>query len=212
MNDLIPTEQSIPSDPIPTEQPTLQGKTTSGWQQFRHATKELVQTILMVVAIYTLINLALPRYMVEGRSMQPVFTGVGNERVLVNRLEYYLNDPERGDIVVLHNPTNAQEYYIKRIIGLPGEVVSLQQGEVYIDGQVLAEPYIQELCRSSRCQNQEWILAENQYFVLGDNRNNSYDSASFGPITRDLIVGRAWINYWPPQEWQLFEHFDYELR
>jgi signal peptidase I len=175
------------------------------------AINETAQTALLALALYTLINLALPRYMVEGRSMQPVFSGIGNERVLVNRLEYYLNDPERGDIVVLHNPTNHAEYYIKRLIGLPGESVQLKDGQVYIDGRALDEPYIAELCQRSRCHDQTWRLEPDQYFVLGDNRNNSYDSASFGPISRDLIIGRAWINYWPPQEWQLFEHFTYQI-
>ena len=176
--------------------------------------RETVETAILTLLIFVVMRALIQNYRIEGYSMEPNLHE--QQYLIVNKVAYYLGEPKRGDIIVFEypkgDPNGPERDYIKRIIGLPGEVVSLQQGEVYIDGQVLAEPYIQELCRTSRCQNQEWVLAENQYFVLGDNRNNSYDSASFGPITRDLIVGRAWINYWPPQEWQLFEHFDYEVR
>lgn len=172
------------------------------------AVRETIHTLLMVIAIYTLVNLAIPRYAVEGRSMQPSFNGEGDERVIVNRLEYLLRDPERGDIIVLNNP-NGNDHYIKRIIGLPGDHLQMIEGKIYINDQPLEEPYIKELCSKSHCREQDWHLGPTQYFVLGDNRNNSHDSGVFGPIDRSKIIGRAWIRYWPPEEWNIFSHYDY---
>jgi signal peptidase I len=178
-------------------------------RRLRHGLLEVIHTLLMVIAIYTLVNLALPRYKVEGRSMQPVFDGLGDERVIVNRFEYFVNEPERGDIIVLHNPQNHTEFFIKRLIGLPNETITMQAGQVFINGEALAEPYIADLCHAGRCEDREWILGEDQYFVLGDNRNASHDSVAFGPVDRSLLIGRAWIHYWPPENWKFFQHYKY---
>ena len=195
-------------EPEPLEQPEISKR--SRWiAPVRRTFFELLQTVVMIVALYTVINLALPRYIVEGRSMQPVFRGEGNERVIVSRIEYFFNDPQRGDIIVLENPDDVSVYYIKRVLGLPGETVRMEDGRVYINGEAIDEPYIPDLCHSTKCTHREWVLGANEYFVLGDNRNASHDSTAFGAIDRSLIVGRAWIHYWPPEDWKLFEHFDY---
>jgi len=178
-------------------------------QLVRHALGEAFQTLLVVAAVYTLVNLALPRYIVEGRSMQPIFSGAGDERVLVNRAEYFLRDPQRGDIIVLQNPSDPKVFYIKRVIGLPHEQISMENGVVFVDGQAITEPYVLALCGNSNCTGRTWQLGADEYFVLGDNRNASLDSVSFGAVPRQLIVGRAWLHYWPPREWKLFEHYEY---
>lgn len=177
--------------------------------RFWIALRELVQTVLLIVALYTLVNLAIPRYAVEGQSMQPNFNGEGSERLIVNRVEYMLSDPQRGDIVVLDNP-NGGINLLKRIIGLPGETLHLKEGQVYIDGRPIEEPYILEQCNRQRCEDAEWVLGKDEYFVLGDNRNNSLDSSNFGPVDRSLIIGRAWIRYWPPDEWMIISHHNYQ--
>jgi signal peptidase I len=194
-------------NPTP-EKPLLKNRDTLVGS-LRGALAEVVQTLLLAAGIYVLVNLALPRYLVEGRSMQPIFNGMGEERVIVNRLEYLISDPQRGDIIVLENPADHAVFYIKRILGLPGEIVTMEEGKVYIDGDPIDEPYIMELCSSSRCNDKTWTLGDDQYFVLGDNRNNSHDSTAFGPIERSLIVGRAWLHYWPPEEWKIFDHYAY---
>ncbi len=171
---------------------------------------ETLKTLLLIVGLYTLVNLALPRYMVEGRSMQPLFNGEGSERVMVNRVDYYLQSPQRGDVVVMINPNNAEEYYIKRIIGLPHETVTMDEGQVKVNGVLLNESYIPTLCQNTRCTDREWILGADEFVVLGDNRNASHDSTAFGAIPRSLIVGRAWLHYWPPDEWKIFRHHEYE--
>ncbi|MBN1285662.1 MAG: signal peptidase I [Anaerolineae bacterium] len=156
--------------------------------------KELLQTLLMIVAIYTLLNLALPRYMVEGRSMEPNFHD--GQRLFVSRLAYMFDAPGRGDVVVIRNPRLAGgEDLIKRVIGLPGETVTIELGRVFINGAAIDEPYVAALPGYSG----EFALGPDEYFVLGDNRGNSNDSFDFGPIKRDIIVGRAWISYWPLQ-------------
>lgn len=171
--------------------------------------RDLFQTGLMMLVFYTLVNLLIPRYAVEGSSMQPTFDGHNHERVMVNRLGYLVDDLERGDIVVLNNPDGTDQY-IKRVIGLPGENVRMENGQVYINGVLLHEPYITEACALSRCDNQTWTLNEVEYFVLGDNRNASVDSTTFGPIHRSLIIGTVWLRYWPLDSFDIFSHQEYE--
>lgn len=134
-----------------------------------------------------------------------------DDRVLVNKLSYRIGDVNRGDIVVFHKPPQAPgtiEDFIKRVIALPGETVTFVDGDVFIDGQLLNEPYIAAETRPSSaaiisdgCTNtpaaDRCTLAEGWVFVLGDNRNNSTDSRVFGPIEQDTIVGRAFLKVWP---------------
>lgn len=167
--------------------------------------RDVIEIVLLIVTIYTLVNLATARAIVEGASMQPNFaTG---QLVIVNRFSYYFSAPQRGDVVVLHDPQDPSQDFIKRVVGLPGELVEIRQGRVYANGTLLEESYIARFCTSG-CDG-TWILDDEQYFVLGDNRPNSHDSHSFGPIDRKLIVGRAWIRYWPPPEMGAIPHQDY---
>jgi signal peptidase I len=168
--------------------------------------KELFQTALMVVAIYTLLTLALPRYMVEGRSMEPNFHE--GQRLFVSRFDYMLGAPARGDVVVIRNPKSEDgEDLIKRIVGLPGETVALENGRVKINGVLIDEPYIEQFTNQSK----QFVLGDDEYFVLGDNRRNSNDSFDFGPIPGAKIVGRAWISYWPLQWIGIIPHQEYDL-
>lgn len=169
--------------------------------------RESIETLLLIVAIYTLVNLATSRYVVEGQSMLPTFEG--NEYLIVNRFEYMFGDPQRGDIVIFHYPENVERDFIKRVIGIPGDLIQMQNGQVFVNGEPLTEPYVLDLCNNSNCRDREWLVGENEYFVLGDNRNASQDSTRFGPVDRSYIVGRAWIKYWPPSEWQIIQHHQY---
>lgn len=165
--------------------------------------RDIVDTILLVVAIYTLISLTLPRYIVEGASMQPNFeTG---QWIIVSRLAYLFGQPQRGDVVILDFPEPEKDL-IKRLIGLPGETVEIHDGLVYINGEPLNEPYLNAPPR----YRGEWTLGPNEYFVLGDNRNNSRDSHAFGPVTADHIIGRALAVYWPPPSWGLVPPQSYD--
>ena len=137
--------------------------------------------------------------------MQPSLA-VG-QYVLVSRMAYRRRSPSRGDLVVLRQPRQPERDYIKRIVGLPGECVRVESGGVFINGRQLEEPYLaaERDAGAGRGGNgalpKEWSLGNDSYFVMGDNRRNSDDSRSFGPLKRDLIVGKVWVRYWPRSAW-----------
>lgn len=173
---------------------------------------EILETIVLIVAIYSLVDLASVRFYVDGPSMEPTF--VTGERVIVSRVNYLLGQPGRGEIVVFESPDNpgVDPPLIKRLIGLPGETVEIRNTQVYINGQPLNEPYINEPCTAGSCPNDEWVLGEDQYFVMGDNRNRSRDSRRFGPVTHEHLIGEALVRYWPPEGWSLLYKFRYPER
>ena len=157
--------------------------------------RELLEMAVLTLVMSVVIQLAVQSREVEGASMEPTFhTG---ERVLVNRLAYQtFREPQRGDVVVFHAwHTAGEEDYIKRVVGLPGDVVEIHDGAVFINGSRLDEPYLDQSTQSSLGPT---VVQEETVFVLGDNRGNSSDSRLFGPLPRDRIVGRAWLRYWPP--------------
>jgi signal peptidase I len=192
--------------------------------------RDILEIVVLIVVIYTLVNLSTARAIVEGPSMQPNFyTG---QLVIINRFAYYFSQPQRGDVIVLNNPSESCadviksrslieipflsnnpsngrcEDLIKRVIGLPGETINIKDGRVYANGILLDEPYIDKFCMGTTCDG-AWTVNPDQYFVLGDNRSNSYDGHSFGPISRHLIVGQAWIRYWPLADAGIIAHPKY---
>jgi signal peptidase I len=126
--------------------------------------------------------------------------------LMVNKLGYRLHEPERGDIVVFRDPNSDRRKLIKRVIGLPGEVVEVRNGQVFINDRLLQEPYV---AIPARYSHPPVPIPEGSLFVLGDNRNNSSDSHNWGPLPRERIVGRAWISYWPPRLWGPVRHEAY---
>ena len=157
-------------------------------------TWEIVQTLLMAVVLYFLIDTVVGRVRVENISMQPTLHE--GQFILVNKLAYRLGDFNRGDVVVFHYPRNPEEDYIKRLIGLPGDTVSIQNGQVFVNNQVLEEPYI----AAQPDYSNVWHVPEGMLFVLGDNRNQSSDSHSWGFVPTDYVVGKALVIYWPLEE------------
>jgi signal peptidase I len=161
---------------------------------------ELLQTVVVATIIFLAVNLVTARIRVEGSSMEPSLHD--GELVVVNRLAYRWGAPQRGDIVVFHFPLDPDRRFIKRVIGLPGEHVVVGDGQVTVDGVRLDEPYIAASPRYSG----EWEIQPGQLFVLGDNRNNSSDSQTWGPVPLDQLIGKAWLVYWPPPEAGLIPH------
>ncbi len=155
----------------------------------------LFELAFMVIAIYTLVNLLSVRFLVDGVSMSPSFES--GQSLFVNRLDYLFGTPQYGDIVVFHNPSNTAEDYIKRIIGLPGDVIEIRDTILYRNGVPIIETYVAEPCTPHSCPDNRWELGDNEYFVLGDNRNHSSDSRLFGPIHHSLLVGKVVFRYWP---------------
>jgi signal peptidase I len=161
---------------------------------------EVLQTVLIAGALFLLVNLLTARIRVEGSSMEPSLHD--GEFVVVNRLAYRWNPPERGDIVVFRFPLNPTRRFIKRIIALPGDVVQVSDGRVYVNGLAQDEPYTAAAPRYTG----EWRLAEGEVFVLGDNRNNSEDSHEWGPLPMQNIIGKAVLVYWPIGEIGVIPH------
>ncbi len=131
------------------------------------------------------------------------------QQLLVNKIVYKFHEPERGDVVIFHSPIKYQDDFIKRIIGLPGESVEIKEGIVYIhkeDGTVLPldEPYIAEPARNNFKGNK---IPEDEYFVLGDNRNNSSDARNGWTLPRQNIIGKVWLSIWPLEEWGLVANY-----
>lgn len=160
--------------------------------------KEIFDWVIAIVAA-VLLSFLIRQYIfqpsqVKMSSMFPTLKE--NEIILVNKLTYKLREPQRGDIIVFQ-PPNSQEHYVKRIIGLPGEEIEIRNGGVYINQERVEEPYISVETDGLFNPTQ---LSDNEYFVMGDNRQNSMDSRAFGPISSQTIVGKAILVYWPLQE------------
>ncbi len=218
---------TAPGDGAPEVRPSASPKSATA-----RAVREIVETLVLALLIFVAVRALVLNFRVDGSSMVPNLHN--GEMLLVNRnaylnfdinrwldylplierntphVVYPLGRPERGDIVVFTPPVFSEKPYIKRIIGLPGETVEIRDdGYVYINGQRLDEPYIQDgitECNRADCR---WVIPEDSVFVLGDNRRNSSDSRIFGPVPIDSIIGKAWLTYWPPQDFGLVPHYDY---
>ena len=152
---------------------------------------DTIETILLALVLFLAINTLSARVRVENVSMKPTLEP--GEFLLVNRVAYKLGEPQIGDIIVFHAPGVSDQDYIKRVIGLPGDEIRIEDGIVYVNDQPLYEPYVAD----APSYTGTWSIPEEEYFVLGDNRNNSSDSHLWGYVPVDDIVGRALLIYWP---------------
>ena len=168
----------------PTPQPAPEKKP-------RGFLRDLIETILMAVVLFLLLNAVTSRVRVYNISMQP--TLYEGNLLVVNKLAYKLGEPKRGDIIVFHYQGTVTEDYIKRVIGLPGDTISVGGGVVKVNGQAITEPYLAELPGYTGT----WTVPDGELFVLGDNRNHSSDSHDWGFVQEEWVVGKAVIVYWP---------------
>lgn len=160
---------------------------------------DVLETLILSVILFAAINAVSARIRVDGSSMEPTLQS--GEFVIVNKLTYKLGTPEIGDVVVFHYPRDPEQEYIKRVIGLPGDEVDITDGEVFVNGQLLEEDYI----AASPAYESSWEVPDDAIFVLGDNRNNSADSHSWGAVPLNYVVGKAEFIYWPPTDWGLID-------
>jgi signal peptidase I len=180
-------------------QPSESSKDSPSLKQFL---VDLLETIVLAVVLFFAINAISARVRVDGFSMLPTLQD--GEYVLVNRLAYRAELPVRGDIIVFVSPQSPDLDLIKRVIGLPGDVVKISDGKVQVNGKILDEPYI----AAAPIYNGEWNVPEGNLFVLGDNRNDSSDSHAWGLLPLDNVIGKAILIYWPLPEWNLIEHVE----
>jgi signal peptidase I len=164
--------------------------------------KELVKLAFIAVVVVVPFRLYVAQpFIVDGASMDPTFEN--GQYLIVDELTYHFNAPERGSVLVFRYPLDPSKYFIKRVIGLPGETVLINQGKVTIvsaehpNGLVLDEPYV-EITKEDTSSH---VLGAHEYFVMGDNRAHSADSRMWGPVPEEDIIGRPIIRLWPPSLW-----------
>jgi signal peptidase I len=164
---------------------------------------EVAEVLLLALGLYLIINFAIQTVHVIGSSMYPTVTD--NDYLIATKIDYRLHAPSRGDIVIMRDPYNSTRDFIKRVVGVPGDHILIRQGQVFINGHLLRETYINSEVWT---ENADWplgqtsdpqgvLLKSDEFFVMGDNRNHSSDSRVFGPVRRDQIEARAWIRVLP---------------
>ncbi len=187
------------TQPQPEPQPEPVAEQSTNWKRF---ILDILETLVLAVVLYFGINAVSARVRVDGFSMRPTLQD--GEYILVNKLAYKLGEPKRGDIIVFIFPVNPAEDLIKRIIGIPGDTVTIKDGVLTVNGAVVNEPYI----NAPPAYNGTWQVPEGNLFVLGDNRNDSRDSHQWGLLPIQNVIGRSVLIYWPPEEWQIIRHLN----
>ena len=187
--------------------------------------REIIEAVTLAAVVFLLLQTTVRNFKVDGSSMDP--TLANGQYLLVNRLvylnldmvrlskiipfwsveeetsRYAIHPPRRGEIIVFEFPDknldNSRKDFVKRVVGLPGETIQIHHGEVFVDGQLLDEPYLNEKGKSN---SREITLGEGEYYVLGDNRNYSNDSRAWGAVPKENVKGKVWMVYWPAPEIQ----------
>ncbi|HEY0964292.1 MAG TPA: signal peptidase I [Candidatus Paceibacterota bacterium] len=167
-----------------------------------HPLAEIVRFSIIAILIVVPIRMFIAQpFIVSGASMEDTFHS--GEYLIVDQVSYYFNDPKRGEVIIFRYPRDPSKYFIKRVIGLPGDTIIVEDGRVTIfntenpDGVTLSEGYAEPTPVAPRVKE---VLGDREYFVMGDNRDESSDSRSWGVLQEERIVGRAWLRLFPPQE------------
>ena len=188
--------------------------------------RELIETAILALLIFVGLQFSLQNYRVQGPSMEPTIEA--GQHLLVNKLVYFRVDPQdiarflpflditrdrflfpfhpprQGEVIIFRFPQDPSRDFVKRVIGLPGDTVEIRRGEVFVNGEPLDEPYV---TRRGLGSSAPVKVEPDSYFVLGDNRLASHDSRDWGPVPTDNVVGRAWVSYWPLDQWHTLRAF-----
>ncbi len=171
-------------------------RSATDWSGVKSVLREVLETVVFTLIIFLLIQTFIRNFRVVGTSMEPNLHN--GQYLIIDKISYKLGGPHRGDVVVFEPPYRPGEDYVKRMIGLPGDLVEIRQGNVFINGELLPQPYG---VRPGSYSMEPRRVGPDEYFVLGDNRNSSSDSHTWGMVPAANVVGRAWISYWPPSLW-----------
>lgn len=203
----------------------------------RSVVKEMLETAIFILLIFFIVRGIVQNFKIEGSSMEPSLHS--GQYILVNKLVYFHFDvnapmrllpgndelpeevvypfhiPERGDVIVFEYPNDPRKDYIKRVIGLPGETVEIRDGDVYVNSQMIDEPYLRGTTTScssgSACGQGPVVVPEDSIFVMGDNRANSSDSREWEALPLEHVIGQAWILYYPVRDWGVVPHTTYAI-
>jgi signal peptidase I len=218
--------EQLPGEPEPTPQRQ---------PRVRSMVRELLETAIFILLVFFIVRGIVQNFKIEGSSMEP--TMHNSQFILVNKLIYFhfdinapmrlmpgqenlpqriiypFHQPQRGDIVVFEYPRDVSKDYIKRVIALPGETVAFRDQQVFVNGELLDEAYLQgtpTYCYSGEpCNGQDYVVPQGTIFVMGDNRTNSSDSRDWGALPFDRVIGQAWVVYYPFDDWGLVPHYTY---
>ena len=168
--------------------------------------RELAITAGLALVIFLILQTTVQSSIVEGSSMLPGLEN--NQRLIVVKAVYHFRDPQRGDIIIVHPPVAPTKQWVKRVIGLPGDVVEVKNHTVYVNKVALKEPYINE---TPNYVMNPYTVEPGHYFVMGDNRNNSTDSHYGWTVPKASIVGEVWLRIWPLNEWGLIPSYPLKL-
>ncbi len=166
--------------------------------------REILETLILTAIIFLGVRVLVQNYKVEGFSMEPTLND--GQYLLINKIGTHFQPPKRGDIIVFEYPLDTSKSFVKRVIGLPGDTVEVRDHDTIVDGKVISEPYIKAPANSFFPPT---VVPPHEYFVMGDNRNNSSDSRSWGMLPENDLIGTAWVSYWPPSSWGIIKHFAY---
>ena len=195
--DEVSISSYVPESELQSAEPSLTPEAKpAGGKKARAILGEVIETIVLTLVIFFVIQLLVRNFRVVGTSMEPNLHN--GQYLIIDKVSYRFGSPSYGDVVVFEPPNRPGEDYVKRIIGLPGQTVEVRNGQVIIDGQIVHEPFTVRPGSYSMDSRQ---VGPDEYFVLGDNRNSSSDSHSWGMVPSGNIVGRAWVSYWPPSSW-----------
>lgn len=184
----------------PESQPEVQRRAPTEEIKWGRIVIDILEMLVLAVVLFIGINAISARVRVDGISMVPTLQN--GEFVLVNRLAYKTGEVERSDIIVFRYPKDPEQDLIKRVIGLPGDEIVIEGGQVIVNGVILDEPYI----AAEPAYSGRWQVPAGELFVLGDNRNDSSDSHSWGLLPMSNVIGKAILIYWPPPQWTVIRH------
>lgn len=170
----------------------------------RSPVREILETLLLTAILWSVSQVALQNFRVDGHSMDPTLHN--GEYIIVDKVSYHVHQPNRGDIIVFVAPPDPTRDYIKRVIGVPGDTVKVSKGIVYVNGVALAEPYE---AQPPQYELPPTTVPPHDLFVLGDNRNESYDSHLWGFVPFVNVIGRATLAYWPLPDVAVFSQPSY---
>jgi signal peptidase I len=202
------SEAVVPASPPPplvsdqsqTEVPKAEKKKSKAGGAVREIVETLVLTAIILVGVRVLVQ----NYKVEGFSMVP--TLADGQYLLINKVGMHFHQPQRGEIIVFEYPLDTSKSFVKRVIGVPGDTVEVQDQHTIVDGKALKEPYINGAENGFYPRT---VVPPGEYFVMGDNRNNSSDSRAWGMLPEKDVIGMAWVSYWPPSHWGTVKDFRY---
>jgi signal peptidase I len=195
---------SQPSSPPPTQIPYAETQ-----PKRNSLLRDVIETLVLIIVVVTISQTVLANYVIQQESAYPNF--LPNQRVFVDKVVYRAWGLNRGDVVVVHSQNGGDDLF-KRVVGLPGEEVDIRENKVYINGALIVENYLAPGANSDvgvRGGLLPMRLADDEYFLMGDNRSFSQDSRSFGPFHKDKLVGRVWLRYWPLNTFMLVRGVDY---